>query len=101
VEGQTAWSSDSQTLEHIDEPHAYRVIMFNDDYTTKEFVVQVLVLIFHKTDEEAFLLMEKIHKTGSAIVGVYAYDVAATYIALVKSFARESGFPLRCEMEET
>jgi ATP-dependent Clp protease adaptor protein ClpS len=100
VECQIEWQTDSQSLEDINEPHAYRVIMFNDDYTTMEFVVRILARVFHKAKEEAFLLMEKIHKTGSAVVGVYAYDIGATYVALVKDAARKNGFPLRCELEE-
>lgn len=84
----------------IQEPKQYQVVFLNDDYTTKEFVTDVLQVIFHKNTEEALHLMELVHKTGSAVVGTYTYDIALTRVNLTIKVAREHGFPLRCEMRE-
>ncbi len=83
----------------IEEPKNYKVVFFNDDYTTKEFVVEVLISRFHKSEAEAILLMETVHRSKSAVVGVYAYDIAATRVALTINDARTQGYPLRCELE--
>ena len=81
-------------------PSNYRVIFFNDDYTTMEFVVDVLMKVFHKDRPDAVKIMESVHKTGRAVVGVYAYDIAATRRNMTINMARSEGFPLRCELEE-
>lgn len=82
------------------EPKQYHVVFMNDDYTTKEFVAEVLQVIFHKSQEESVLLMETVHQKGSAVVGTYTYDIALTRVNLTVKIARENGFPLRCEMQE-
>lgn len=79
-------------------PPECKVIFFNDDYTTKDFVVDVLSGIFHKNEAEAVNLMEKIHTTGSAVIGVYTYDIAETLASLATARARQAGFPLRIEV---
>ncbi|AEE15950.1 ATP-dependent Clp protease adaptor ClpS [Treponema brennaborense] len=84
----------------IMEPRDCTVFLLNDDFTTKEFVVEVLTAIFHKGTEEATVLMETVHMQGKAAVGVYARDIAVTLAALTVKTARENGFPLRCELEE-
>lgn len=83
----------------IEEPKSYKVVFYNDDYTTKEFVVEVLVSRFHKSRSEAVIIMETVHRTKSAVVGVYPYDIAATRVALTINDARANGYPLRCELE--
>lgn len=75
------------------------VRFYNDDYTTKDFVVTVLLSIFHKSESDAVALMETVHRTGSAVIGVYTYDVASTRSELTKKEARKAGFPLRVELE--
>jgi len=80
-------------------PPDYNVIMYNDDYTTKDFVVDILESVFHKSVAESIKLMEQIHQTGSAVVGTYTYDIAQTRVAITIRRARRAGFPLRCEME--
>jgi ATP-dependent Clp protease adaptor protein ClpS len=77
-----------------------QVIFYNDDYTTKDFVVAVLVSVFHKSEVDACTIMETVHRTGSAVIGVYMYDIAATRAAVTKQRAREQGFPLRVEVQE-
>lgn len=84
----------------IQEPKRYKVIFFNDDYTTKDFVVDVLKKLYHKNEPEAILIMEQVHQKGSAVVGVYTYDIALTRVEMTISLARKNGFPLRCEMSE-
>lgn len=94
-------SSETLTEEAIEisEPLNYKVILFNDDYTTKDFVIDMLMNVFHKNETDAIILMETVHKKGSAIVGVYNFDIASTRAAIVVKHARENGFPLRCELE--
>lgn len=82
------------------EPEEYRVLLLNDDFTTMEFVVSVLITIFHKSIPEATRLMLDIHKRGKAIVGIYGYDIAVTKINQVHQLARQNGFPLKCTMEK-
>lgn len=75
-------------------PRRYKVIFHNDDYTTMEFVVDVLKRFFHKTDTEAVHIMLTVHKTGAAVAGVYTRDVAETKASQVMAYARENGMPL-------
>ena len=81
-------------------PPMYKVLLHNDDYTTMEFVVEVLQKVFHKTTAEATRIMLLVHKTGSGVCGVFTEDVAETKVEIVHHLARKSGFPLRCSMEE-
>ena len=81
-------------------PHLYKVILFNDDYTTMEFVIEVLQRFFSINRERAQQIMLKVHNEGSAVCGVYSRDVAETKVAHVTEFAQQHGHPLRCGMEE-
>lgn len=83
----------------VKSPPEYKVILFNDDYTTKDFVVAVLEQVFHKTAQEAIVVMESVHRTGSGVAGVYTYDIAVTRAAIVEDLAHKNGFPLRCEAQ--
>lgn len=82
-------------------PRMYKVILFNDDYTTMEFVVEVLQRFFSIDRERAMQIMLKVHNEGSAVCGVYVRDVAETKVAQVGEFAKQHGHPLRCGMEES
>ena len=82
-------------------PRMYKVILFNDDYTTMEFVVEVLQRFFAMDRERALQIMLKVHNEGSAVCGIYSLDVAETKVAQVTEFAKQHGHPLRCGMEET
>lgn len=85
----------------IDEPRQYKVIFHNDDFTTMEFVTEVLRKVFNKPADEAVALMMKVHREGQAIVGVYSYDMAMTKASMATTMARNEGFPLKitCEPE--
>ena len=75
-------------------PTLYKVLFHNDDYTTQEFVVEVLRVFFHKTDTEATFIMLTVHRKGSGVAGVYTRDIAETKVQQVTDFAREQGMPL-------
>jgi ATP-dependent Clp protease adaptor protein ClpS len=83
------------------DPTLYKVVLLNDDYTTMEFVIQVLESVFQQSPAEAYRVMMHVHVTGRGIAGVYPWEVAETKVATVMSLAREAGFPLRAALEET
>ncbi|MBW1695519.1 MAG: ATP-dependent Clp protease adapter ClpS [Deltaproteobacteria bacterium] len=91
-------TSDSET--DLKEPPMYRVLLHNDDYTTMEFVVEILMYVFQKPIEEATRIMLNVHRNGIGICGSYTYEVAETKVDTVHTLARENGFPLKCSMEE-
>ncbi|MDX8401035.1 MAG: ATP-dependent Clp protease adapter ClpS [Mariprofundaceae bacterium] len=80
-------------------PPLYRVIMLNDDFTPMDFVVGVLMRIFHKDFAEATRLMMQVHEKGCAVCGVYPREIAETRMMRAMQAAREAGHPLRCAME--
>jgi ATP-dependent Clp protease adaptor protein ClpS len=86
--------------EKLKEPEEYRVILLNDHYTTMDFVVGILIAVFHKNTEDANRIMLDVHRKGKGIVGVYPWDIAATKTAQVHAAAREHEFPLRCIVEQ-
>jgi ATP-dependent Clp protease adaptor protein ClpS len=86
--------------EKTTEPPMYKVLLHNDDYTTKAFVVEILTVIFNKSIEAATRLMWQVHRNGVGVGGVYPYEVAETKINLVTKVARENGFPLKTTVEK-
>lgn len=80
-------------------PKLYRVVMHNDDFTTQEFVIHVLMAFFRKDATEATQVMLKVHMKGRAIVGLYTKDVAETKAQQVTDYARENGHPLMLTVE--
>jgi len=83
----------------IAKPYLFKVFMHNDDYTTMDFVIEVLQSIFHKESAEATLLMLQIHRRGQALCGLYPFEIAETKVAKVHRQARAAGFPLRCTLD--
>ena len=90
----------TKTKTDLKKPKLYKVLLLNDDYTTMEFVVHILKLIFGKNEEEAMAIMLAIHHEGSGICGVYTHEIAETKVSKVRQISKEHQFPLRCEMEE-
>ncbi len=84
----------------IEEPTKYKVLLHNDDYTTIDFVVDILIGVFHKNTTEAEVIMMEVHKKGKAVCGIYTYEIAETKVYQVKELAKSSGFPLLATMEE-
>lgn len=94
------FAPDSAVKDELREPRMFRVLLHNDDYTTMEFVVEVLMTVFGKTEAEAFVIMLNVHKNGVGLCGMYTAEVAETKAHLVHQMARSKSFPLRCSMEE-
>ena len=88
-----------RTRQETKKPELYKVLLLNDDYTTMEFVVEILETIFHKQPAEAHRIMMMVHVQGKGLCGVYPFEVAETKVAAVVERARENGFPLRAAME--
>lgn len=84
----------------IKKPRLYKVIMHNDDFTTMEFVVEVLKTVFNKDLNTSNKIMMNVHKSGRGIVGIYPYDIATTKVAIVLDMAKEEGFPFNITVEE-
>lgn len=85
--------------EKLKRPRLYRVLLHNDDYTTREFVVYILRAVFYKSENEAVRIMLHVHHTGVGVAGVYSYEVAETKLRTVEQMARDQEFPLRLSME--
>lgn len=88
------------TREKVVEPPMYRVLLHNDDYTTMQFVVDILVSVFGKPFEQAFTIMLNVHRRGVGECGVYTYEVAETKVETVHNLAAQMGFPLKSSMEK-
>ena len=84
----------------LQEPNMYKVIMHNDDFTTMEFVVEVLKNVFFKQEAEAEQLMLQVHRAGSAVVGLYTYDIAISKVQKAMRMAREKGYPFKLTCEK-
>ena len=89
----------NETREKIDKPHLWKILLHNDNYTTMEFVVLVLVSVFHKSQIEAVRIMLDVHRKGIGVVGAYTREIAETKVMRVTEMAKESEFPLLCTME--
>lgn len=83
----------------LQKPRMFRVLLHNDDYTTREFVVEVLRSVFHRSESDAVTIMLHVHNNGTGVAGVYTREVAETKIRTVESLARRYEFPLRLSME--
>jgi ATP-dependent Clp protease adaptor protein ClpS len=95
-------ATDIEIEEEIElkEPKKYKVLLLNDDYSTMEFVIEVLLRIFRKSEQEAENIMLSVHKNGKAVCGIYTYEIATTKVAQVKANARKAEFPLKAILEE-
>jgi ATP-dependent Clp protease adaptor protein ClpS len=84
----------------LKEPEDYRVVLLNDNYTTMEFVVAILISIFQKNEGEAKRIMLDVHRKGRGTVGLYPWDIAFTKAGQVHAEAGRRGYPLRCIVEQ-
>jgi len=97
-----ATNTDLDLLEEtkLKHPNKYKVLILNDDYTSMEFVIKILMEVFHKNYEEAQQIMLEVHQKDKGVCGIYTHEIAETKVMQVHKDARDSGFPLRAEMEE-
>ena len=86
--------------QNLKTPKRFEVILLNDDYTSMEFVVEVLKRFFHKEFQAAEAIMLKIHIDGEAVCGTYSYDVAQTKVTQVIDYSRQNEQPLMCVLRE-
>ncbi len=84
----------------IVEPKKYKVLLLNDDFSTMEFVIEILIGIFRKSQEESATIMLDVHNNGKAVCGIYSHEIASTKVAQVVHNAKKSGFPLKAILEE-
>lgn len=100
---ETRKKSETELIEkerpRTDRPRLFKVILHNDDYTTMDFVVEILETVFGLSPAEAYRVMMQVHTRGAGIAGVYAHEVAETKVARVHEKARAAGFPLRASLE--
>ncbi len=95
----TGLATKTRSKAKLQPPSLWKVILHNDDYTTQEFVVFVLTVIFRKPESEATRIMLAVHRQGKGIAGLYTHDVAETKIAQARAFAEQHEYPLLCTME--
>lgn len=100
VDEETGVITEPRTQRKLKKPKLYKVLLHNDDYTTMEFVVFILMSIFRRSETDAVQIMLHVHKNGIGVAGVYTYEVAETRVRQVEALARQHEFPLRCSMEE-
>lgn len=89
----------NETREKIDKPRLWKILLHNDNYTTMDFVVTILIGVFHKSEREAIRIMLDVHHKGIGVVGTYTREIAETKIARVTELAKQAEFPLLCTME--
>jgi ATP-dependent Clp protease adaptor protein ClpS len=88
-----------RTRQETKKPELFKVLLLNDDYTTMDFVVEILETVFNKAPAEAYRIMMAVHTQGQGLCGVYPFEVAETKVATVVDLARGHGFPLRATIE--
>ncbi len=86
-------SVDTKKREKVEKARRFRVLFHNDDYTTMEFVIRVLMKFFHKSETEATQIMLSVHHKGHGVAGIYPRDIAETKVSMVMDYAREHGMP--------
>ncbi|MDD7986515.1 ATP-dependent Clp protease adapter ClpS [Lentisphaera marina] len=96
IEGDTALLEKRK----VKRPSLFKVILHNDDYTPMDFVVYLIVEVFHKTEDEAAQLMLTVHVKGKAICGVYPKEIAESKVDKAMSLAKKEGHPLLCTMQK-
>ena len=90
----------ADSRQKTEEPPMYTVLLLNDDYTTMDFVIMVLEVVFHKDNQAATKIMLKVHQEGKGVAGVFTRDVAETKVAIVHDLAHKNEHPLKCSIEK-
>ncbi|MGH7814092.1 MAG: ATP-dependent Clp protease adapter ClpS [Candidatus Binataceae bacterium] len=90
----------TRTKSKTAKPPLFKVMLLNDDYTTMEFVVEILKVVFHKSLADATRIMLHVHQNGMGVAGVYPYEIAETRVRTVEELARRAEYPLKCVMEK-
>lgn len=98
-EGDVGVVTGTEARRKLQRPKMYKVLFHNDHYTTMEFVVWVLVTVFHKSEAEAVEIMLHVHRNGVGVAGIYPYEVAETKAKRVEKLAAEREFPLKVSLE--
>ena len=88
-----------ETIDRLDVPKMYKVILLNDDYTPMDFVVLVLRRFFGKTEEQATQVLLDVHKKGAGVAGVFTLEMAEMKTMQVNQFARMNQHPLKSTLE--
>lgn len=95
----TVLTPKTKTKPKLEKPKLYKVLLHNDNYTTREFVVEILKGVFNKNENDAIQIMLHVHNNGLGVAGVYTFEVAETKVETVIHLARQNEFPLMCSME--
>jgi ATP-dependent Clp protease adaptor protein ClpS len=90
---------ETRTRTKLQRPKLYKVLLHNDDYTTMEFVVMILMTIFGRSESEATAIMLHVHRTGVGVAGVYTHEIAEAKMQETMAAAEEAEFPLLCSIE--
>jgi ATP-dependent Clp protease adaptor protein ClpS len=90
----------TESEQKLQKPPLFKVLLHNDNYTTMEFVVFILMHVFNKSESDAIFIMLQVHNQGIGVAGVYTYEIAETKVARVAALARENEYPLLCTLEE-
>jgi ATP-dependent Clp protease adaptor protein ClpS len=96
----TITTTETSTRIKVKQPSMWKVILHNDDFTPMDFVMAVLVQIFHKSETEAYDLMMTVHTKNKAVVGLYTKEIAQTKVSIVDRAAAEHNHPLKTTAEE-
>ena len=92
-------ATESRPEQKLKRPRRFKVLLHNDDYTTMEFVVWILMTVFHHDETTATEIMLHVHRNGMGVAGVYQHEIAEARAEKVESLAREHEYPLRCSVE--
>jgi ATP-dependent Clp protease adaptor protein ClpS len=90
----------TESKRKVEKPPLYKVLLHNDNYTTMDFVVIILISVFHHSEGDAIRIMLQVHNKGIGVAGVFTHEIAETKVAQVTELAQQHEFPLLCTMEE-
>jgi ATP-dependent Clp protease adaptor protein ClpS len=90
----------TESKQKVEKPPLYKVLLHNDNYTTMDFVVVILIRVFHQSEGDAIRIMLQVHNKGMGVAGVFTREIAETKVGQVTQLAQQHEFPLLCTMEE-